>query len=62
METNCIVHFENITALREISKLKRKKMELYNQKGPHSSDYIKLSIKLDFLINKYIEEKIVHLM
>jgi hypothetical protein len=62
METNGFVHFENIKALKEISVLKKKKNELYIQKGPHSSDYITLSIKLDLLVDKYIEEKIINLI
>lgn len=62
MELNRFDHFENLRVLREISKLKKKKTELYSQKGPNSSDYISLSIKLDLLINKYVEEKIGNLI
>jgi hypothetical protein len=62
METNSFVHFENLRVLREISKLKKKKNELYSLKGPYSSDYISLSIKLDLLINRYVEEKIGNLI
>lgn len=61
MRANESVHFENMNLLKEIINLKTKKKELYNQKGPSSSDYIMLSIKLDLLINEYIEEKIVQL-
>jgi hypothetical protein len=44
----------------EIASLKSQVSQLYHQYGPGSSDYIKLSIKLNLLINEYIEEKIVH--
>lgn len=57
MKANESVQFENINLLLEIFNLKTTKRKLYNQKGPGSSDYIMLSIKLDLLINEYLEEK-----
>lgn len=62
MKANESVPLENMNLLREIVHLKSKISELYNEKGPYSSDYISLSIKLDVLINEYIDEKIVHLI
>ena len=56
------VQVENMKLLMEIVNLKTQMSELYNQKGPGSSDYIKLSINLDLLINEYVEEKIEHLI
>lgn len=53
---------ENVTLLIEIANLKAKITQLYNLHGPGSSDYISLAIKLDVLMNEYIEEKIVHLL
>jgi hypothetical protein len=53
-----IQFFENPKLLMEIGNLKSKKNELYQEKGPSSTDYIKLSLQLDLLINEYIEEKI----
>jgi hypothetical protein len=57
MKANESVQFENMNLLMEILDLKTSKSKLYNQKGPGSSDYIMLSIKLDLLINEYLEEK-----
>lgn len=53
---------ENVSLLIEIANLKTEITQLYHQHGPGSSDYISLSIKLDLLINEYIEEKIIHLL
>ena len=58
MKGNESVQFENMKLLNEIFNLKTKKNELYNQKGPGSSDYITLSIKLNILVDEYLEEKI----
>jgi hypothetical protein len=58
MNTNQVVPAENIKLLTEISHLRTKKSELYNQKGPGSNDYITLSIKLNLLVDEYLEEKI----
>jgi hypothetical protein len=58
MKTNQVIPAENIKLLTEISQLRTKKIELYNQKGPGSNDYISLSIKLNLLVDKYLEEKI----
>jgi hypothetical protein len=52
---------ENIKLLNEIGNLKAKQGEIYQQKGPASSDYITLSIQLNILINEYLDEKIVKL-
>jgi hypothetical protein len=53
---------ENMKLLMDILNLKSKKSELYQQTGPSSSDYISLSIKLDLLVNSYLEEKLVDLI
>ncbi|MCL6572062.1 MAG: hypothetical protein K6T88_10325 [Bacillus sp. (in: Bacteria)] len=53
---------ENMKLLMDILNLKTKKSELYQQTGPSSSDYISLSIKLDLLVNSYLEEKLVDLI
>lgn len=57
MKTNESVHVEDMK-LMEISHLKTAIKEIYNQKGPGSSDYITLKIKLDLLVNEYLEDKI----
>jgi hypothetical protein len=62
MIANETVQFENIPLLMNIFNLRTKINELYQQKGPGSSDYIKLSIKLDLLMNEYFDEKIEHLI
>ncbi|WP_040206403.1 aspartyl-phosphate phosphatase Spo0E family protein [Neobacillus jeddahensis] len=62
MKGNHSVQFENMNLLLEIANLKTKINDLYCQTGPNSPDYIKLAIKLDLLINKYLEEKIANLV
>jgi hypothetical protein len=52
---------ENMILLKEICKLKTNMSELYHQKGPGCSDYISLSLKLNSLVNQYLDEKIVNL-
>jgi len=44
----------------EIFDLKVNLEELYEKKGPVTSDYISLSIKLNYLMKEYFEEKINH--
>lgn len=62
MKTNESVPLENVNLLMEIAHLKTKVSELYNQNGPGNPDYISLSIKLNLLINEYIDERIVNMM
>lgn len=52
------VQSENLGLLMEIFDLKVNLEELYEKKGPVTSDYISLSIKLDYLMKEYFEEKI----
>ncbi|WP_102274041.1 aspartyl-phosphate phosphatase Spo0E family protein [Cytobacillus massiliigabonensis] len=61
---NTIEHFqcENIDLLMEIFDHKVSLKEVYTQKGPASSDYISLSIKLNLLIKEYFEEKTLNLI
>lgn len=58
MEAKKYVYGENIKLLKEIYTLKVKLNDLYVQNGPNSSDYIDLSIKLNLLEKKYMEEKL----
>lgn len=53
---------ENMELLIEIFDHKVSLKEVYDQKGPASSDYISLSIKLNILIKKYFEEKTLNLI
>jgi hypothetical protein len=62
MKADVSVPLENVNLLMQIAHLKTKVTELYNQNGPGCSDYISLSIRLNLLINEYIDEKIVDLM
>jgi hypothetical protein len=62
MKTNGTVPLENVNLLMEIAHLKSKVIELYNKNGPGNPDYISLSIKLNLLINEYIDERIVNMM
>ena len=59
MEAKRHVHGENMKLLKEIYNLKSKLNEMYIQNGPNSSDYINLSIKLNVLEKKYMEEKLI---
>ncbi|MBI0577847.1 hypothetical protein IEC97_10775 [Neobacillus cucumis] len=52
---------ENLKLLTEIRDLKLKMQKLYQEKGPSTPDYITLSLKLNFLMNEYFDEKLVHL-
>jgi hypothetical protein len=58
MEAKNRVHGENMKLLKEIYNLKMKLNDMYIQNGPNSSDYINLSIKLNVLEKKYMEEKL----
>ncbi|MFB9986381.1 hypothetical protein [Bacillus benzoevorans] len=58
MEANRYVHGENMKLLKEIYNLKTKQNDMYIQSGPNSSDYINLSIQLNVLEKKYMEEKL----
>lgn len=53
---------ENQELLKEIIQLKMKKSELYSQSGPNSPDYLDLSLKLNLLVNQYVDEKIENLL
>lgn len=53
---------ENMELLMEIFDHKVSLKEVYNLKGPASSDYISLSIKLNLLIKEYFEEKTLNLI
>jgi hypothetical protein len=53
------VQRDEIGLLSEILNLKMTLRDLYAQKGPISSDYITLSIKLDLLTKQYIDEKLM---
>lgn len=53
---------ENMELLMDIFDHKVRLKEFYIQKGPASSDYISLSIKLDLLIKEYFEEKTLNLI
>jgi hypothetical protein len=55
-------HCENIELLMDIFDHKVRLKEFYIQKGPASSDYISLSIKLNLLIKEYFEEKTLNLI
>lgn len=57
MKTNKSVQIENDKLLMDIVEIKRKLSELFNRTGPNTSEYISLSIKLDFLMNEYFNEK-----
>lgn len=58
MKTKEKVQSENMGLLSEIYHLRIILKEIYSQKGPANSDYISLSIKLNLLVNEYIDEKI----
>mgnify|MGYP007126151192 CR=1 FL=1 len=58
MKANEVDSYENTELLKEIFQLKTKKSELYNLKGPGNPDYLDLSLKLDVLVTRYIDEKI----
>lgn len=49
------VQSENMELFMEISNLRNNLNELYNQKGPASSNYISLSLKLNLLIKEYFD-------
>lgn len=55
-------HCENIELLMDIFDHKVRLKEFYIQKGPASSEYISLSIKLKLLIKEYFEEKTLNLI
>lgn len=46
---------ENRDILVEIRELKSRLNEMYRQKGPASSDYISLSLKLNYLMKEFFE-------
>ncbi|MCQ6280624.1 hypothetical protein [Bacillus sp. EB600] len=54
--------WENLNLLMEIHNLKITLRDIYTQKGSANSEYISLSIKLDLLMNEYIDEKLSNLM
>lgn len=58
MEVNRYVQGENMKLLKEIYNLKTKLNDMYIQSGPNSTDYINLSINLNVLEKKYMEEKL----
>nr|WP_295970860.1 hypothetical protein [uncultured Bacillus sp.] len=59
MESQGQMHGENMKLLKEIFNLKKILNDMYAKKGPNSSDYINLSIKLNVLEKKYMEEKLM---
>jgi hypothetical protein len=59
MKVDESIQLENVMLLKEICTLKTKTSELYHQKGPCCPDYISLSLKLNSLVNQYLEEKIM---
>jgi hypothetical protein len=61
MKVDESIQLENVMLLKEICTLKTKMKELYQQKGPCCPDYISHSLKLNSLVNQYLEEKIVNL-
>ncbi|MEQ2529444.1 hypothetical protein EKG37_07590 [Robertmurraya yapensis] len=52
---------ENMELLSEIIQLKTEKNKLYRQSGPNSSGYLDLTLRLNLLMTKYIDEKIENL-
>lgn len=58
MAANLQVYGENMKLLKEIYNLKTKLNDMYTQSGPNSSEYINLSIKLNVLEKKYMEEQL----
>jgi hypothetical protein len=62
MKASESVHTENVELLMEIVNLKTKINEMYDQTGPNTSEYITLSIRLNFLIDKYFAEKSQYLV
>lgn len=62
MEANQQIQSENNDLLLEILNLRLNLSELYLRTGPSSPDYISLSLKLDFLVNQYFDEKAPKLM
>ena len=59
MDSKEFVQSENVKLLMEIFNIKAILSELYAQNGPNSSDYISYSCQLNFLVQEYIEEKMI---
>ncbi|WP_156351157.1 hypothetical protein [Neobacillus vireti] len=55
MNTMGLEQSENRDILVEIRELKSRLNELYRQNGPASSDYISLSLKLNYLMKEFFE-------
>ncbi len=53
------VQKENVNLLMEIFNLKTILSKLYAQSGPNSSEYISFSCQLNFLVQEYMEEKMI---
>jgi hypothetical protein len=56
------VQRENFKLLMEILNLKNRLSEINAKRGPANPEYISLSIKLDILTKKYIDEKLAGLL
>jgi hypothetical protein len=61
MRTDRFIETENSKLLMDIVELRVKLSNLYNSTGPNTSEYVSLSIKLDYLMNEYFDEKIAQL-
>lgn len=61
MTGNEVHQGENMELLGEIIQLKTEKNKLYRQSGPNSSGYLDVSLRLNLLMTKYIDEKIENL-
>jgi hypothetical protein len=62
MKANKSDEIENTKLLMDIVNLKIQLRELYNQKGPNTSEYVSVKINLDILMNEYFEQKITQLV
>jgi hypothetical protein len=58
MKETVLAQNENIALLMDIYQIKNELNEINLHKGPASSDYISLSLKLDHLMKAYVNEKI----
>lgn len=61
MTGNTVHEVENMELLGEIIQLKKEMDKLYRQSGPNSSGYLDVSLRLNLLKTKYIDEIIENL-
>ncbi|WP_449621063.1 hypothetical protein [Robertmurraya sp. Marseille-Q9965] len=61
MTGNTVHEVENMELLGEIIQLKKEMDILYRQSGPNSSGYLDVSLRLNLLKTKYIDEIIENL-